>query len=140
MKKQHRRRSKGKMAYTILVALVLVVAAAIVGAFYNRTTSKTATALPVRINMSGFTPGEIQAKAGEPIQIELINLDDAGHTDGGGWHNFVIESLNVSEKVAPTRRHVFTITPDKPGEYDFYCDICCGGKENPYMHGRLIVT
>lgn len=59
---------------------------------------------------------------------------------GGGWHNFVVERFGVNVKVAPRQRQVFTFTPTEPGEYDFYCDMCCGGKENPFMHGRLIVS
>jgi heme/copper-type cytochrome/quinol oxidase subunit 2 len=29
--------------------------------------------------------------------------------------------------------------PAAPGEYDIYCDTCCGGKESPTMHGTLLV-
>src|SRR3972149_2301788 len=25
------------------------------------------------------------------------------------------------------------------GVYDYYCDVCCGGKANPTMRGKLIV-
>ncbi|MBI3460116.1 cupredoxin domain-containing protein, partial [Candidatus Acetothermia bacterium] len=32
-----------------------------------------------------------------------------------------------------------TFTPTKPGTYEFYCNICCGGKANPSMQGKLIV-
>lgn len=32
-----------------------------------------------------------------------------------------------------------TYTPDKAGEYPFCCDICCGGRANPTMEGKLIV-
>jgi heme/copper-type cytochrome/quinol oxidase subunit 2 len=29
--------------------------------------------------------------------------------------------------------------PDKPGTYDVWCDTCCGGEENPVMHGRIVI-
>lgn len=96
--------------------------------------------VPVRINMGGFSPAVIEARAGEPVTIRLINEDNRFHSDGGGKHNFIIESLGVSELVQPEKTLTFTFTPDQAGEYDFYCDICCGGKENPAMHGRLVVT
>jgi len=30
-----------------------------------------------------------------------------------------------------------TIPAAAPGEYAFYCDTCCGGKDNPAMQGIL---
>jgi hypothetical protein len=34
---------------------------------------------------------------------------------------------------------VFTIPTSTPGTYAWYCDMCCGGKENPSMIGRLTI-
>lgn len=135
------RKSSGRaVAFGLIAALVLgLVFTAVIG-FYRRSTATADAAVPVRISMSGFTPKEIHAKVGQPIQIELINLDNSMHSDGGGWHNFVVERLGVSERVGPKDKIVFTLTPTETGEYDFYCDICCGGKENPYMHGRLVIS
>lgn len=133
-------RRPGVTAYWIVAASILGMAGLLLFGFYQRSTSTAETAVPVRISMSGFSPDVLKAKVGQPVQIELINLDHSGHTDGGGWHNFVVERLGVAEKVAPLKRTLITFTPSEPGEYDFYCDICCGGKDNPYMHGRLIVT
>jgi heme/copper-type cytochrome/quinol oxidase subunit 2 len=31
------------------------------------------------------------------------------------------------------------MAPTRPGDYDFWCDSCCGGKESPTMHGILRV-
>lgn len=127
-------------AFWVIAAVVLSLVGISLAGFYARSAPAAEGALPVQISMAGFAPDEIQAQVGQPIQIELINMDDSGHTDGGGWHNFIVERLGVSEKVAPKKRLVFSFTPTEPGEFDFYCDICCGGKENPYMHGRLIVS
>lgn len=127
-------------AFALIATLVLGLVAAALLNFYGRMAATAEGAVPVRISMSGFDPAEIQARVGEPLTIELINLDNSLHTDGGGWHNFVIEELGVNVKVAPESRVVFTITPTEAGEYDFYCDMCCGGKANPYMHGRLLVS
>jgi hypothetical protein len=36
---------------------------------------------------------------------------------------------------------VFEFTaPANAGTFTWYCDICCGGKENPSMQGKLTVT
>ena len=70
----------------------------------------------------------------------MINLDHKFHTDGGGWHNFAVPDFGVNEPVAPKQTRTFTFTPTRAGEYVFYCDICCGGKNNPFMRGKLIVT
>lgn len=134
------KRTGRALGFWLIALLTLSVAATALIGFYSRSAARVQNAVPVRISMSGFTPAEIRATAGQPIQIELINLDNSHHTDGGGWHNFVVDDLDVAERVAPESRRLFTFTPTQPGEYDFYCDICCGGKENPYMHGRLIVS
>ena len=39
--------------------------------------------------------------------------------------------------VQPETIAVVTIPAAAPGDYAFYCDTCCGGKENPTMQGVL---
>ncbi len=99
-------------------------------------------AIKMTITMSGFEPNVIRAKAGEPVKINLINPDSSMHTDGGGVHNFLLSAglANVNVTLAPESQKVFSFTPTQPGEYHWYCDSCCGGKENPSMHGTLIVA
>jgi heme/copper-type cytochrome/quinol oxidase subunit 2 len=101
-----------------------------------------ATAADVRIQttMEGFIPGVIRAKVGQPITIQLVNRDTPFHTDGGGWHQFAIEELGVNAKVGPESTQLVTLTPTRAGTYEFYCDVCCGGKESPSMRGRLEVS
>lgn len=93
----------------------------------------------VAISMSGFAPNILTARAGQPINLKLVNKDNSLHTDGGGWHQFAIDELGVDFKIAPLETSEVSFTIDRPGTYDFYCGICCGGKANPYMHGQLIV-
>ncbi len=92
------------------------------------------------ISMSGWQPATLHAKAGEPITVRMVNLDNRFHTDGGGWHDFVLPTLGVTKQVAPEKTLTFTITAQAPGEYLYYCDVCCGGKDNPTMQGKLIVS
>jgi len=101
-----------------------------------------AAAADVRIQttMEGFTPRVIQAKVGKSITIQLVNRDTRFHTDGGGWHQFAIDALGVNAKVGPESTQLVTLTPTREGTYEFYCDVCCGGKESPSMRGRLEVS
>ena len=93
----------------------------------------------VAISMSGFSPSNLTARAGQEVKLQLVNKDNSLHTDGGGWHQFAIDDLGVDFKVPPLTVSDVSFTPDKPGTYDFYCGVCCGGKANPYMHGQLVV-
>jgi heme/copper-type cytochrome/quinol oxidase subunit 2 len=101
-----------------------------------------AVAADVRIQttMEGFMPQVVRAKAGKPVTIQLINRDTRFHTDGRGWHQFAIDELGVSAKVGPESTQLVTFTPTRAGIYEFYCDVCCGGKESPSMRGRLEVS
>jgi heme/copper-type cytochrome/quinol oxidase subunit 2 len=58
----------------------------------------------------------------------------------GGVHTLVSDTLNVRFELPAQSRKTITITaPTAPGDYDFWCDSCCGGKDNPQMHGKLRV-
>lgn len=94
----------------------------------------------IQTTMDGFIPGMIRAKVGQPITIQLVNRDSQFHTDGGGWHQFAIEELGVNAKVGPESTQLVTFTPTRAGTYEFYCDVCCGGKESPTMRGKLEVS
>ena len=95
--------------------------------------------IEVAADMSGFNQKEIRIKAGQPVTIRLSSLDNEHHTDGGGKHQWAVDELGVDIVAPPEGSNYATFTPDKPGTYTFYCDICCGGKANPTMNGQLIV-
>jgi len=91
--------------------------------------------------MGGFEPRSLTVKAGQAVKVELASMDNSMHSDGGGWHQFAIDELGIDWKVGPLSSKVFEFTaPAAAGTYTFYCDICCGGKENPSMQGKLTVT
>jgi len=98
-----------------------------------------ADATPVSISMGGFAPNVLRARAGVPIDLQLINRDNSLHSDGGGWHQLAIDELGLDFMVGPLSESRVSFTVDRPGTYDFYCGVCCGGKANPYMHGQLVV-
>jgi len=84
-------------------------------------------------------PVVIKAKVGEPLTVRLVSLDNRFHTDGGGKHQFAIDELGLNIIAPPEGVSEATFTPAEPGVYEFYCDICCGGRANPTMRGKLIV-
>jgi hypothetical protein len=92
------------------------------------------------IDMGGFHPATFSVRTAEPIRLQLINPDSQFHTDGGGWHQLAIPQLGVDAKVGPRSEKIIDIPAAATGEYPFYCDICCGGRENPTMRGVLRVT
>ena len=120
------------------VALSLAVALA---AFLVWPRTPTATAAQrVTVDMAGFHPANLTATAGQPMQIQIINPDSSMHSDGGGWHELAIPELGIDAKIGPRSDKTIDILAAEQGEYAFYCDVCCGGKENPSMQGVLKVT
>lgn len=146
--KMSREKQRKKLPYMSILFVVIVIA--IFGSATYLVVSKTASlepedkeAIKMTISMAGFEPNVIRAKVGQPVKINLINPDNSMHTDGGGIHNFNLKESGVSNvniTVLPESQKVFTFTPMQAGEYHWYCESCCGGKENPSMHGTLIVA
>lgn len=133
-------------------AFVLVVVAVLGGGVYlaagdlfgQRGAATTADAIPVRLSMAGFTPSEVRVPAGQVVAIELWTTDAAPHLENG-VHTMISDELGIHEELAAagpageSRRVVEIETPSSPGVYDIYCDTCCGGKDSPTMHGKLVV-
>ena len=109
------------------------------GDFLGRPTSESSAALPVRMSMAGYDPAVITARAGEDLTLELWTTDAAPHLQGG-VHTLISDELGIYEELPAESRRVVTLRmPDTPGEYDIYCDTCCGGKASPTMHAILRV-
>jgi cytochrome c oxidase subunit 2 len=105
----------------------------------QRATTQVAAALPMRISMAGFDPAVIHAKPGETVTLDWWNTDGAMHLQGG-VHTLVSDTLGVRLELAAQSRKTITLTaPTQPGDYDFWCDSCCGGRDSPTMHGILRV-
>lgn len=127
-------------------ALMAVAILALAGTLFVRPLTRGAAApgeaTVLRISMSGWSQKIVEATSDEPLQITMVNLDNRFHTDGGGWHNFVVPRLDFEARVPPKGTETFAVDLGAlpPGEYEFYCDICCGGKDNPFMQGTLRVT
>ena len=128
----------------IFAGLVLIVGGVAIGLVVTRLQGPGATdsaAVQVHASMGGFDPPALTVKAGQTVKVELSSMDTSMHSDGGGWHQFAIDTLDINWKVGPLSSQVFEFTaPATAGTYSWYCDICCGGKENPSMQGKLTVT
>jgi plastocyanin len=144
---QQRRRARirtagfGLIAVAVLGAGVFLAAGDLLG---QRGSASAADAIPVRLSMAGFTPGEVRVPAGETVALELWTTDAAPHL-ANGVHTMISDELGIYEELAAagpmgeSRRVVEITAPTRPGTYDIYCDTCCGGKASPTMHGKLIV-
>ena len=141
MGQRRRMRSWKRWAY------VFIVSAAVVGggwllapAFWSEGSHpERAAIVEIKGTMGGFSTSVIRAKAGRPLTVRLTSVDSRFHTDGGGKHQFAIDYLKVNIIAPPLGTREATFTPAEPGIYDYYCDVCCGGRANPTMVGKLIV-
>ena len=128
-------------AFGLIVLVVLGVGVALAAGdlLGQREKATTADAVPVRMSMAGFTPSVISVKAGQAVAIDFWTTDAAPHLQGG-IHTFISDELGIYEELPAESRRTFTLqAPTSPGDYDIYCDTCCGGKASPAMHGTLRV-
>ena len=144
-----RQRSKGHQRTTfdkarpaifgaIVVGVLVVGGYLAFGDFLNRRAAAAGT-IDVQSSMAGFTPSEIRVKAGSTVTLDWWTQDASIHLQGG-VHTMIAPALGLNEKLpAESRRAVKWQVPNKPGTYDVWCDSCCGGKDSPTMHGKIVV-
>jgi cytochrome c oxidase subunit 2 len=78
-----------------------------------------------------YSPQEITLKKGAPVVLQLTTEDRS--------HGFNIPSMNLRADILPGKVTELKLTPQKAGEFDFFCDIFCGsGHEG--MNGKIIVA
>ncbi len=139
-----RRRRRRIRAATFSVVGVLVLGTAgylLAQAFWKPDlASMTGNVIDIAADMGGFNRKVVRVRVGEPVTVRLTSLDSSHHTDGGGKHQWAVEELGVDIVAPPKGSSYKTFTPVKQGTYTFYCDICCGGRANPTMSGKLVVA
>ncbi len=123
-----------KTVFVILVAAVMVAAGTMLYLSTQGIIPVDSSAKQVRISMVGWDPATLTTKVGMPLKVDVIAMDDAH----GAGHDFVLEALSINEYVGSTQK-VFTLPADQPGQYMFYCSLCCGGKDSPSMVGSYRV-
>jgi cytochrome c oxidase subunit 2 len=126
----------GLIVVAVLGAGVFLASSVFVG---QRGTTTVTAATPMRISMAGFDPKVIHATPGQKVTLDWWNTDGAMHLTGG-VHTMVSDTLGIRLVLPAESRKTIAITaPSAPGDYDFWCDSCCGGKASPTMHGTLRV-
>jgi plastocyanin len=128
--------------FIVAVAVVLGAGVYLAGSDLvgQRGATAVAGAIPMRVSMVGFDPNVLVARPGETLTIDWWNTDGAAHL-AGGVHTLVGPALGFRETLPAESRKTIAITaPTTPGDYDFFCDSCCGGEASPSMHGTLRVV
>ena len=140
-----RRDRVGKIAFGAVISAVLAVGGYLAfGDLLGRDEMPVADAISVQASMAGFTPSEIYVKAGGAVTLDFWTQDNPLHLRDG-VHTMISHELGLHEALpgamaAGTSRVAVAFTaPATPGIYDIYCDTCCGGKDSPTMHGKVIV-
>jgi len=135
-----RKRGRSKVVFLTLTVAVLATAGYLLKpALFGREIPATTGVVDVSVDMAGFSQTVIRVRAGEPVTVRITSLDNRYHRDGGGKHQFAVDELGVNIVAKPLGSASQTFTPAEPGTYEFYCSICCGGRANPTMIGKLIV-
>ena len=78
-----------------------------------------------------FEPSHIALKKGEPVVLELTSLDV--------MMGFNLNAFKLRTDIAPGQVTRLMLTPDRAGEFVFYCDVFCGNGHEE-MDGVLTVT
>ena len=142
---RQRRERAGRIAFGAVMTAVLAVGGYLAfGDFLGRGGVPDANAISVQASMAGFTPSEIHVKAGAAVTLDFWTQDSPLHLRGG-VHTMISDELGLHEELpgataaGTSRVQVAFRAPVTPGTYDIYCDTCCGGKDSPTMHGKVIV-
>jgi cytochrome c oxidase subunit 2 len=91
--------------------------------------SETKT-IEISCQKSFYTPDVIRVKKGEPVLL-IVKTTDVPH-------GFAIDEFKIAKEVVPGQPLKVEFTPDKTGEFFFYCVVRCG-KKHLQMRGKLIV-
>jgi cytochrome c oxidase subunit II len=127
------------LAFAGLVVGVLAIGAYLAfGDFLNRPAAAAGT-IDVQSSMAGFTPSVITVRAGDTVTLDWWTQDAAVHLQGG-VHTMISPDLGLAEQLpAESRKSVTWTVPNTPGTFDVWCESCCGGKDSPTMHGKIVV-
>lgn len=142
LRQEHDRQTRLRgLAFLAIILGVLGIGGALAfGDFVDRPSGPaTAGVIEVQSSMAGFNPSEIRVTAGESVTLRWWTDDAAQHLQGG-VHTMIAPDLGLDEALpAEGTRMVAWTVPNMPGTYDVYCDSCCGGKDSPTMHGKIVV-
>lgn len=136
-----RRDRLARIAFGVIVVGVLGTGTILAfGDFLDRPAASDAPgSITIQSSMAGFTPSVIRATAGTTVTLDWWTQDSVLHLERG-VHTMIAPELGLYEELpGEASRAIVWEVPDRPGTYDVYCDTCCGGKESPSMHGRIVI-
>lgn len=77
-----------------------------------------------------FTPNIIKLYKGEEIELNILAADVA--------HGFCCKAFNIYLEIPAGEEVTYRFTPDKIGEFEFYCCVYCGIGHKK-MKGKFII-
>ncbi len=120
----------------VVAMLLLCTVAPIIAIFMHeraRTSDLTAEILARAPERGNFSPREVVVSAGESVKLRIRNVDTV-------MHGFAIPALGIDAgEIKAGHSKTLEFTPDKPGEYDFYCTTWCS-EFHLQMRGLIKVT
>lgn len=63
-----------------------------------------------------FEPAQLELKAGEPVNVTIVN-------EGEALHDFTLEAADVHINVEPGQSKTAAVTVDEPGRYEAKCTV-----------------
>jgi cytochrome c oxidase subunit 2 len=111
-----------------------VVVALLFGSAVGGVVRLRAAEQPAEIRISAkkfeYHPNKVTAKVGQPVVFVLTSQDRI--------HGFKMPDFGLRTDIVPGQETRVILTPDKPGNFTFFCDVFCGdGHED--MEGTLVV-
>ncbi len=118
--------------FALLAFVIVAVAALAVACGGGGGSSSGGNSVTITMTDFKFDPATINAKAGEQVNVTVVNKGSATHTlvvkDAGNF--------KISADAGQTAKGTLT-APSKTGTYDFECDV--PGHAEQGMTGKLVV-
>lgn len=141
---ESRRRLQAATFAAIVVGVLAIGGYLAFGDFFGQRGTASGGMISVQASMAGFSPKEIRVTTGQAVTLDFWTQDSSAHLEGG-VHTMISDELGIraelpgADGVSESRVVVTFSAPMTPGEFDIYCDSCCGGRDNPTMHGKIVV-
>ncbi|MGE0456512.1 MAG: cupredoxin domain-containing protein [Vicinamibacteria bacterium] len=114
---------RGRLVGRTLLAGLLAAAAA------GSAALQAVEEIEVVASNTGFKPGVLRLRRGDPVRLSLRTED--------GEHCFAVDALRIEKRVMPGRTTSVDLTPDRAGEFPFYC---CLEPDSAKLRGRIVVS
>ena len=117
----------------ILLSCTVVPVIAILAHERARTSDLTAEILARAPERGNFWPRRLSLPVGKKVKLRIRNVDTV-------THGFAIPAMGVEAQEIKAGHYIIVeFTPQKPGEYDFYCTAWCS-ESHLQMRGVLEIT